>query len=271
LKKNKVAVDIVNFGEESAEGNEEKLRALHEAVNNHDNSTFVTIPAGSSMLAESLHHTRIIRSGATAGTGGGSTAATGAAAGAGGGGEPDFGIDPNLDPELAIALRLSMETAEQERRNRDVPAATGASGGSAPPANTPTAPQGMEVDDPEMAEALRLSMMSVEADNGPSSPPSATPPALATTAPSTLATTPVPPSVGTEDDDDFKKAMELSKQTAGEEQSKDKAKQDDMDTSAISQDELASILKNLPGVDFSVVEQEMKKKEQEEKEKKKDH
>jgi len=223
------------------------------------------------MLAESLHHTRIIRSGAASGSGGGGTGTPGAGAT---GGEPDFGIDPNLDPELAIALRLSMETAEQERRNRD-PGAPASGGTAPPPAGTtnaaPAIPPGMDVEDPEMAEALRLSMMTVEADNTlPSSPPSSTPPAPATNTPAPT-TTPAPSSGGAapmEDDDEFKKAMELSKQTADED--KDKAKTDEMDTSAISQDELASILKNLPGVDFSVVEQEMKKKEQEEKEKKKD-
>lgn len=37
LKKNKIAVDIVSFGEENAESNEEILQAFHKSVNNHDN------------------------------------------------------------------------------------------------------------------------------------------------------------------------------------------------------------------------------------------
>lgn len=37
LKKNKIAVDIVSFGEENAEANEEVLQAFHKSVNNHDN------------------------------------------------------------------------------------------------------------------------------------------------------------------------------------------------------------------------------------------
>jgi 26S proteasome regulatory subunit N10 len=37
LKKNKVAIDIVSFGEDNAEANQEKLNALHKAANNNDN------------------------------------------------------------------------------------------------------------------------------------------------------------------------------------------------------------------------------------------
>ncbi|MCL4420058.1 hypothetical protein M1146_08335 [Patescibacteria group bacterium] len=37
LKKNKVAIDIVSFGEDNAEANQAKLEALHKAANNSDN------------------------------------------------------------------------------------------------------------------------------------------------------------------------------------------------------------------------------------------
>lgn len=37
LKKNKIAVDIISFGEENSETNEEILQAFHKSVNNHDN------------------------------------------------------------------------------------------------------------------------------------------------------------------------------------------------------------------------------------------
>jgi 26S proteasome regulatory subunit N10 len=37
LKKNKIAVDIISFGEENTEANEEVLQAFHKSVNNHDN------------------------------------------------------------------------------------------------------------------------------------------------------------------------------------------------------------------------------------------
>lgn len=107
LKKNKIAVDIVSFGEGVAEENRAKLEALHAAVNNHDNrfirfypccfdcssfsSFMVTLPPGEHMLSQMLSSTPIVR-GVDAGE----------APADGGGGMDDFGIDPNVDPELAL-------------------------------------------------------------------------------------------------------------------------------------------------------------------------
>lgn len=59
------------------------------------------------MLSEVLSRTPIVR-GADAGP-------DTAAGGSGGAGGFDW-VDPEVDPELALALRLSMETAEQERK-----------------------------------------------------------------------------------------------------------------------------------------------------------
>lgn len=53
LKKNSVALDIVNFGEEDEEKNE-KLEALLAAVNNNDSSHIVHIPPGPSALSDVL-------------------------------------------------------------------------------------------------------------------------------------------------------------------------------------------------------------------------
>ena len=50
---------------------------------------------------------------------GGSGFAAAAAAAAAGGGDFDFGVDPNLDPELALALRVSME---EERARQEAAA-----------------------------------------------------------------------------------------------------------------------------------------------------
>ena len=44
LKKNSVAMDIINFGEEAE--NASKLEALLNAVNSDDNSHLVTVPSG---------------------------------------------------------------------------------------------------------------------------------------------------------------------------------------------------------------------------------
>lgn len=58
---------------------------------------------------------------------GGSGFAAAAAAASGGAGGYDFGVDPNLDPELALALRVSME---EERARQEAAAKKAAEDGS---------------------------------------------------------------------------------------------------------------------------------------------
>jgi 26S proteasome regulatory subunit N10 len=144
LKKNKVAIDIVSFGEDNAEANQAKLEALHKAANNSDNCHIVTIPPGAHMLSDALQRTPIVR-----------------------GDQPDNGgdggmfVDDNIDPELAEALRLSMLQAETDNKKRE-----GEQGGEGKPAttnnNANANPYG---DDPELAEAMRLSMMGMEGND----------------------------------------------------------------------------------------------------------
>jgi len=115
LKKNNVFIDIIVLGE--VEENEPKLRELVDAANgtsadNERNCHLVTIPAG--VLPSDV----LISSPILAGDGGASMGG-GAASGGGGGGDgfAEFGVDPNMDPELAMVLRVSMEEerARQER------------------------------------------------------------------------------------------------------------------------------------------------------------
>ncbi|KAL6959927.1 proteasome regulatory particle base subunit rpn10 [Sarracenia purpurea var. burkii] len=115
LKKNSVALDIVNFGEED-EGKTEKLEALLAAVNNNDSSHIVHVPSGPNALSDVLISTPIFTGD---GEGGSGFAAAAAAAAAGGVSGFDFGVDPNLDPELALALRVSME---EERARQEAAA-----------------------------------------------------------------------------------------------------------------------------------------------------
>jgi len=142
LKKNKVAIDIVSFGEDNAEANQSRLEALHNAANNNDNCHIVTIPPGTHMLSEQLQRTPIVR-GDNAGTDTGM-------------GE-NF-VDDNIDPELAEALRLSMVQAEQDNKNREQKDG-GDSASTQPKPSTTTANND---EDPELAEALRLSMMGTD-------------------------------------------------------------------------------------------------------------
>ncbi|XP_062254724.1 26S proteasome non-ATPase regulatory subunit 4-like isoform X2 [Platichthys flesus] len=109
LKKEKVNVDIINFGEE--EMNTEKLTAFITTLNGKEGagSHLVTVPPGPS-LADALLSSPIL-----AGEGG---AVLGLGAS-----DFEFGVDPSADPELALALRVSME--EQRQRQEDEARRTG--------------------------------------------------------------------------------------------------------------------------------------------------
>jgi 26S proteasome regulatory subunit N10 len=129
LKKNNVAIDVVAMGE--LEENEEKLKELVNAANGSGGEQtchLVTIPEGS-LPSDILIGTPVVHGGDVPMGGGG----VGSPAGAGGGN--DFaeygGVDPNLDPELAMVLRISMEEerARQERIAREEAAAQGDTGG----------------------------------------------------------------------------------------------------------------------------------------------
>ncbi|KOO25524.1 26s proteasome non-ATPase regulatory subunit 4-like protein, partial [Chrysochromulina tobinii] len=59
LKKNSVALDIINFGEEAE--NTPKLEALLNAVNSDDNSHLVTVPPGPHVLSDILLSSPIVQ------------------------------------------------------------------------------------------------------------------------------------------------------------------------------------------------------------------
>lgn len=122
LKKNNVSIDVVALGE--LETNEDKLKELVDAANGRvDDGAertchLVTIPAG--VLASDVLASSPIVHGGSGGSAFAASAAVAAATGGAGGGDAfaDFGgVDPNMDPELAMALRISMEEerARQER------------------------------------------------------------------------------------------------------------------------------------------------------------
>lgn len=102
----------------------EKLEAFLGAVNSNDNSHLVTVPAGVNVLSDVLISSPVFTGDGEGGSGFAAAAAAGAAAaaaGVGGGDGFNYGVDPNLDPELALALRVSMEEerARQERAAKE--------------------------------------------------------------------------------------------------------------------------------------------------------
>ncbi|KAK2525078.1 Pip5k1a [Columba guinea] len=117
LKKEKVNVDIINFGEEEA--NTDKLTAFINTLNGKDGSGshLVTVPPGPS-LADALISSPIL-----AGEGGAMLGL--------GASDFEFGVDPSADPELALALRVSMEEQRQrqEEEARRAAAASAAEAG----------------------------------------------------------------------------------------------------------------------------------------------
>lgn len=115
MKKSNVSVDFVLFGDLEDDESQKKLQAFNENVKGGEGSHLVVIPPSGKLLSD-----QIISSPILLGEGAGS--ASGGAAEGGEGG--DFGgldFDPSLDPELALALRMSMEEekARQEKKARE--------------------------------------------------------------------------------------------------------------------------------------------------------
>lgn len=154
LKKEKVNVDIVSFGDH--ESNNEILQAFINTLNGKDgtSSHLVCVPRGSG-LSDALLSSPIIQG--EDGMGG---------AGLGGAGF-EFGVDPNEDPELALALRVSMEEQRQrqeEEQRRAAGASTEESSGEKSTSGTATAATTAAVDEPNSEEAMlqRALAMSTE-------------------------------------------------------------------------------------------------------------
>jgi 26S proteasome regulatory subunit N10 len=124
LKKNNVAIDVVALGE--LDENETKLKDLVDAANGNNDEKLchlVTIPTGV-LPSDVLIGSPIVHGGSG---GDGGDAMAGNASGGMDGFAEFGGVDPNMDPELAMALRVSMEEerARQERLAREQQAEAG--------------------------------------------------------------------------------------------------------------------------------------------------
>jgi len=151
LKKEKVNVDIINIGEE--ESNTNLLNKFVETINGKEgtSSHLVTIPPVNN-LTDALVSSPILQ-----GEDGGSAAP--------GGGGYEFGVDPNDDPELALALRVSMEE-QRARQNADSgPGGVTSPGGQEAAPATPGQPATGE-DTSEEAMLQRALAMSMDGGEG---------------------------------------------------------------------------------------------------------
>lgn len=148
LKKNNVALDVVNFGEHEA--NTAALDILVSAANKNDNSHLVTVPVGPHLLSDMVVSSPICSS---------SSAAAGMARSSGGGMD-DF--DASADPELAMALRLSLEEERQRQARLAAQqggdaAMTDATPAGTQPSQSQPATGGGAAEDDDLARAMRMS------------------------------------------------------------------------------------------------------------------
>ncbi|KAK9473246.1 uncharacterized protein V1510DRAFT_393187 [Dipodascopsis tothii] len=106
MKKNNVSVDFINFGDVAE--NADKLEKFVAAVNSDDNSHLLSVAPGPHLLSDEIASSNILV---------GEDGMPSAAGGADAGEVFEFGVNPNLEPELALALRMSLEDerARQER------------------------------------------------------------------------------------------------------------------------------------------------------------
>ncbi|GET86124.1 proteasome regulatory non-ATP-ase subunit, putative [Leishmania tarentolae] len=118
LRKDDVAVDVVAFGVES---NVELLQAFVKKVSKKENSRFLAVGARENLTDKLMSNAILLGEDLPEG------------ADVGGTGLGGFGVDPNMDPELAMALRLSMEDEMQRQA-----AAAAATTSSAAPESAPT-------------------------------------------------------------------------------------------------------------------------------------
>ncbi|KAJ5900139.1 26S proteasome non-ATPase regulatory subunit [Penicillium taxi] len=113
MKKNNVSIDVIAFGDLESDQTK-KLEAFVENVNSKESSNLAIIPPGPYLLSEELQSTGIL---------GGENAGAGAASGGDGGDDGGFNFEDAAedDPELAFALRLSLEEEKnrQEKEKRD--------------------------------------------------------------------------------------------------------------------------------------------------------
>jgi len=116
MKKLGVSIDFIAFGEIEDDVTK-KLQAFNENVKGGDGSHLVIIPPGPGLLSDQLVTSPILNGDGSGGVGG----MGGAGDGGDGGQAFDFGVDPSMDPELALALRMSMEEekARVEKRAKE--------------------------------------------------------------------------------------------------------------------------------------------------------
>ena len=144
LRKNKVAIDIVNFGHPE---NTLLLQGLVDACNNSDNSHFVDISEGVTNVTDAIIASPVINEDVGADA---PMADGGAGAAAPGQFDMYGGVDPSVDPELANAIWISLEEAKKNEEDHTTNQDNNAEGQQPPAENAK--PEGGNAPDEEMAD-----------------------------------------------------------------------------------------------------------------------
>ncbi|KAL4241444.1 proteasome subunit S5A family protein [Abortiporus biennis] len=155
LKKNNVAVDVIAFGDAIDDSENPVLKAFVENASSSDNSHYLAIPPGPHLLSDAVISSVVLaadRGIPEDAIGGGPAASTSGAAN-----NFEFGVDPSLDPELAMALRMSME--EEQARQAAAAKATKETGAPSAPEPSSAEPEVAMDEDEEalLKQALALS------------------------------------------------------------------------------------------------------------------
>ncbi|GFY42283.1 26S proteasome non-ATPase regulatory subunit 4 [Trichonephila inaurata madagascariensis] len=224
FKKEKVCVDIVNFGEDAT--NTDKLTLFINTLNGKDGSGshLVTVPPGPH-LSDALVSSPVVQGEDGSG-----------AVGIGGMGF-EFGVDPNEDPELALALRVSME---EQRQRQEEEARRTVSATSNEPAGQPAADGSNEEAMLEQAVA-----MSLATESNTDTPSPAVPDFSAMTEEEQIAYAMQMSLQQTQEGSDDEAGVPM------ETDDKDQTKEEEEDLREVMDDPefLQSVLRNLPGVD----------------------
>ncbi|EDO06180.1 26S proteasome regulatory subunit RPN10 domain protein [Babesia bovis T2Bo] len=110
LKKNNVILDIINMCNDIE--TERKLILLHEAVNNNDMSHYLNCKPGSDMLlSEIILNSAIMQGGSDSNSSVRYSSNLN-----------ELDVDPELDPQLYMALRMSLEQEEERLQRESTPA-----------------------------------------------------------------------------------------------------------------------------------------------------
>jgi len=117
MKKNNISIDVIAFGDLTDE-TIKKLQAFNENIKGGDGSHLEIIYPGPNLLSDSIVATPILAGDGVGGAGGMGGAS--GDAGEGSASQFEFGVNPELDPELALALRMSYEEekARQEKERK---------------------------------------------------------------------------------------------------------------------------------------------------------